>query len=896
MNKVVVRCRSSVLEKSFRDAISNLRWIENPDVNQRSLTELDMWLECNTVPDFDEDLDYDSSIVSSTENVRINLNMIDCFELDISGLLLKIGVDQDEIRYFEMELRHRDDLTSENLEFIHGCHYTRLRVSRTLPEVYNHLVDIIWNSLKLEDLHIDCHMEHFISTINLVLSIRERVIQDRDSLSLRTLTVCEYLRNKSTVTFLGDSQLFDMRSSLSFFSEEMIGEVDPMIDFVRRYGWSIEDLSLSLSSHAQLAAPLWDSIQERGSRMKTLSIELRSLTTSTLNIFDQIIGILPRSTIVRLDFHSVADEDQLENMLHLLRLCKEIVNHLGLIDDSMKLWLPRLTQEFPDRTSFPMLSSFSVGCDDYRSEMPAACVPWTIAMLSIPPDQSLPSTPLESIRLEASLQHDDWRTVLETLDLSTLKELLLEHSNFSLEELELLVNRIVDSDAAQVRMTTVSVNRKLFHNDVLKELRARLVEKAPNVKIYDWLPIRKYSTPRGSMSETTFQESSSKALSIPIHFDTKTKQFVVWWKDFQECFENAKRVMNEEAAILFVSDDDLQDPPSLTFTSGVVFKLIVTDKDKGSSSLTGVPDSTTAYESSQPTNVVGSYNTHSSSMITRDDIHSMEYDTDNMCFEAHSQGLPSRTPTPLIAYSELGTAFHHDTSTPYQVNAGASSIPITDGQIDTMQWETNINMAPQEHLHRLQQQMDTALQEVQQCGDILHKMEQCGDILQKMEQTGQQAHGVQRQQMDIILQKIQQMDRNTHRLLQIVHEMDRGKRRRLLSSPQQTPTDGSQDYQLEKLRIQKQGFEHFVIILSRAQALLAKSFEELPMPRLFIVLPKATGNVNGQDEPHSAQFRLYYLCECGGYTVLKESKGAHMIHIANHPGYDLDNHDEFFDT
>ncbi|KAF9943713.1 hypothetical protein BGZ65_000440, partial [Modicella reniformis] len=53
-------------------------------------------------------------------------------------------------------------------------------------------------------------------------------------------------------------------------------------------------------------------------------------------------------------------------------------------------------------------------------------------------------------------------------------------SNFSLEELELLVNRIVDSEAPQVLQTKLRVSWELFHNNDLKALRAKLHEKAPN--------------------------------------------------------------------------------------------------------------------------------------------------------------------------------------------------------------------------------------------------------------------------------------------------------------------------------------------------------------------------------------------------------------------------------
>ncbi|KAG0003640.1 hypothetical protein BGZ65_001499 [Modicella reniformis] len=489
MNKIVVRCDSDISEKCFRDAMSNLRWIQNSDVNQRSLTDLDLLLGCNTIPGCDQDLDCGTSIATSTAHVFIDLNLIGRFELEIRELILTVSVNQDGTRYLEMEILELINLTSEKLEFIHGCHYTRLKVWSTSLETNNRLVDIVWNSPKLEDLHIHCDMENFLTIINLFLSTREMAFQDGDSPSLRTLTVIVEAVCKSTITFLGASQLFDMRSSISLSGNEIIPEVHPKFEFLRRYGWSIEDLEISLNFNEQLAALLWDSIQEQGSRIKFLSVEPTSPTTSGLNVLDQIIRILPRSTCVRLDFYHLEYEHPLENTLHLLRLYKERVNHLGLFCDSMRQWLPRLTQDFPDRTCFPVLKSFTVGCYNDIPEVPKAYVPWIVTMISTPPEQVLSSTRLGLVQLDVSLQHDDWRTVVETLDLSTLEELFVAQSNFSFEELELLVNRIVESDVSQVRLTTVRVDLQLLQNNDVTALCKRLGEKAPNVQIQDWVEI-----------------------------------------------------------------------------------------------------------------------------------------------------------------------------------------------------------------------------------------------------------------------------------------------------------------------------------------------------------------------------------------------------------------------
>lgn len=59
------------------------------------------------------------------------------------------------------------------------------------------------------------------------------------------------------------------------------------------------------------------------------------------------------------------------------------------------------------------------------------------------------------------------------------------------------------------------------------------------------------------------------------------------------------------------------------------------------------------------------------------------------------------------------------------------------------------------------------------------------------------------------------------------------------------------------------------LIQTRIQALLATSFEEFLIPRLFIVLPKPNGLLDGHGKPCSLQFRLHYLCEYGAHHAAK---------------------------
>ncbi|KAG0360774.1 hypothetical protein BGZ54_009390 [Gamsiella multidivaricata] len=103
--------------------------------------------------------------------------------------------------------------------------------------------------------------------------------------------------------------------------------------------------------------------------------------------------------------------------------------------------------------------------------------------------------------------------------------------------------------------------------------------------------------------------------------------------------------------------------------------------------------------------------------------------------------------------------------------------------------------------------------------------------------------------------------------------------------------------QVQTLQMQQQALDRLAIIQSRVQAVLTQTYElyEYPIPRLFIVLPKASRHQDKLLNPFSEQFRLYFLCECGTHTMSEGAKIPHEIHLAKHEGYDLSRPNEFFE-
>jgi hypothetical protein len=106
-----------------------------------------------------------------------------------------------------------------------------------------------------------------------------------------------------------------------------------------------------------------------------------------------------------------------------------------------------------------------------------------------------------------------------------------------------------------------------------------------------------------------------------------------------------------------------------------------------------------------------------------------------------------------------------------------------------------------------------------------------------------------------------------------------------------------EENQHQMLKMQQQALDRLAILQNNIRTLLTQTYElhEYPIPRLFIVLPKATRRRDKFLKPFANQFRLYFLCECGTHTMSDNSKNRHEIHLAKHEGYELDRPTEFFE-
>lgn len=164
------------------------------------------------------------------------------------------------------------------------------------------LVDILQAGTKLRDLRIGCVGQRSFNIINLILSTREKTLQNGGLFTLRTLEVmgeglvpikhtyepCSCYRNLGSVTasFPGETQ--GLETLLDLHRDQVFHD-DDTCDFIRRYGWSIKVLGAPgffCDHHAKL---LDQATQERGSIIERFNVNNMLLTAFGLDALERVV-------------------------------------------------------------------------------------------------------------------------------------------------------------------------------------------------------------------------------------------------------------------------------------------------------------------------------------------------------------------------------------------------------------------------------------------------------------------------------------------------------------------------------------------------------------------------------------------------------------------------------
>jgi len=389
--RVTIKITSDALTKQFFDAL--LMVCQTPDSNS------DQWSSAS----FDLELFFRHSNTATTR-VVIDVGLFESLSLDFERLLLRAAVGRDGARSMEVEVEKLCDLTSDDMDFIRRFHLKQLTIKRTPSEADDErLVKILQRNGNLQVLRIGCLSKRSLAIINKVISTREEMLHNKSPLSLRTLEARDeelvpidktQLYNdrdhiESTVTFSEDLELFDMQTSVVLRKTGTIPRDDPVCDFFRQYGWTVDTLDAPATFNDHLAGLLCDAVRSRGSRIKRLSVNPTSLMKPGLDALDQAIRTSASSSYLRLIFSNLGMTARLEKALLLLGRCKERISSLHLSGLPIEGWLPRFMQAFPTRSCFPRLSIFVVGCN-WSSDISQDYTEWIVAMVSAPPLALLP--------------------------------------------------------------------------------------------------------------------------------------------------------------------------------------------------------------------------------------------------------------------------------------------------------------------------------------------------------------------------------------------------------------------------------------------------------------------------------------------------------------------------
>ncbi|KAK3821037.1 MAG: hypothetical protein J3Q66DRAFT_425935 [Benniella sp.] len=434
-----------------------------------------------------------------------------------------LGSSRGVVRKVDMTITTLGDLSTDDFAFIQHVHLSRLTIRQISQEADgDRLIDIMRSSPSLNHLQLGCAGESSLSVVDLVISTRDGILQERDSYCLRTfelmdkglvpfdiLASCDdKLHVQSHISFPEDSSPFDMRTWIRFKRKMAVKDEHGIRDFVRRYGWSAVFIDGGVAS-TNLPNILEEISSERSSQLESLWISCGSEGME----LDSLNKIMKQS----LHFKDVGlylnpeNDDQYKIAQPLLSRHGAILSKLHIYGNPSERW-SCIASSFPDRKCFPALMSFEI-CPDSYVKLPLSCTRWIMVMVSdtlrglitqayaqttykIILDEmayhrssglSTNSwTTLENIALRnIQFLSEDWERLFRVIDISRLKHLDLQASNFSATQFKLLVNHISCSDKSEVPLRTLNITGTDLDtgSDSMTFNGMQLREKAPLAKL-----------------------------------------------------------------------------------------------------------------------------------------------------------------------------------------------------------------------------------------------------------------------------------------------------------------------------------------------------------------------------------------------------------------------------
>ncbi|KAI8358166.1 hypothetical protein B0O80DRAFT_444145 [Mortierella sp. GBAus27b] len=409
--------------------------------------------------------------------------------IDCGRLSLTTDGTQDVV----MNIKRLSDLTTDDIDFIRQCSPNKLSIEYTpMKADENRLINILHQTLNLEELRIGCLAERSRAVINFIVSTRELAIQEGKLAALHTFELMEeelrpvkYDRMwdgldhiSATLTFSEDSAKVDVDTRVVMQTSKDLTEQDWICSFIRQYGWSISRLETATRFNDHLAALLDDSTQIHGSKLTALVLSQYSLTAIGMDAMDRVVKRSRGLTYFKAILARLQKPFQPEKVAPFLERFGARLNKLQLIGNIVERWLPAV------RGNLPLLDELAVGCYT-KHPFPHACLSWLVSMVSAPPRSSDSSVRLKILNLSnLNLIPQDWEALIKAVDYSVMLELKFNETNFARKQLDLMLESITSTGEESVPLEYLDIwNTDLVRNADKDALHERIQKVVPRVKI-----------------------------------------------------------------------------------------------------------------------------------------------------------------------------------------------------------------------------------------------------------------------------------------------------------------------------------------------------------------------------------------------------------------------------
>ncbi|KAG0352228.1 hypothetical protein BGZ54_002896, partial [Gamsiella multidivaricata] len=423
--------------------------------------------------------------------------------LDSQKHTIVIDVSQGKVGSTRMTITRLKNLLLDDRKFLEQRDLTRLHLIHTPQESEDDLLkSILHQSPHLSEVHIGCHPGRTLAIIDLITSTRKAIIKTNGSSTLSRLELSEDTDFKDkdiahiTLTFLNGSDAPNITTNITMRATEPVAKSSNLWEVFRKYGSSIQRLETNQSFSDALVELLDSMDKSTVPRLTSLTLDPTMLTNEGLERMCNVIDHpMPPKTgsqqYLGFYLHLQGDDLYHQKMMRLLsryqeKLCSLTV-HNGLTDSG--------TTESPIVHSsgryFPELGIFKVTSSCKSKTLSSNYVAWITKMVSAPPQQNPALMAWKSLTVihldHLALKPLDWKAVINSIDFSALETLSFNGSNFSLDQLRILVDRVTNNNNSTIILKMLDLRgtelAKLRDSDTLWQLIGAFEKKALDMAI-----------------------------------------------------------------------------------------------------------------------------------------------------------------------------------------------------------------------------------------------------------------------------------------------------------------------------------------------------------------------------------------------------------------------------